>query len=197
MTFRLASSYSASVSAPERWSASSRSSAETMSSDTPPSLTVADAETEITLRERVGIVDGGVREPRTERIEEDTTMADNAKDAWSEVSDRFTSWGKLVTERYRERKPDAGTGETSEESGRKLDDAARDLSDQLNRAFSALGDTLRDAEAKDRLKEAVKTLGDAVTLTVNETTEEVRKRLRTTGSDTPDDPPTPPSPPPA
>jgi hypothetical protein len=128
-------------------------------------------------------------------------MAENAKDAWSEVGDRFTSWGKLVAERYRDRKPETGAGaaESSDESGRKFDDAARDLSDQLNRAFSALGDTLRDAEAKDRLKDAVKTLGDALTLTINETTGEVRKRLRTTEPDAPDGPddgPTPPPPPP-
>jgi hypothetical protein len=77
----------------------------------------------------------------------------------------------------------SGTGDaSSEETRRRFDDAARDLSDQLNRAFTALGDTLRDGDAKERLKDAVKSLGDAVTLTVNETADEVRKRMRTGGS---------------
>ena len=129
-------------------------------------------------------------------------MADNAKDAWNEVSDRFTSWGRMVADRYRERQTDSGA--SSEETGRKLDEAARELSEQLNRAFTALGDTLRDAEAKDRLKDAVRSLGDAVSLTVNETTDELRKRWRpsTAGDDQQPDtggtstPPPPPASPP-
>lgn len=128
-------------------------------------------------------------------------MAGTAKDAWNDVSERFTSWGRLVAERYREAQP-ADTAETGEgaQAGttggqeRKLDEAARDLTEQLNRAFTAVGETLRDAEAKDRLKEAVKALGDAVSVTVTETTDEVRKRLRTTEPPSGDAGSTPPPP---
>jgi CRISPR/Cas system-associated protein Cas10 (large subunit of type III CRISPR-Cas system) len=106
-------------------------------------------------------------------------MPGTPKDAWSEVGERFSSWGRLLADRYRER-----GGETpaeaaqDEETRRKLDAAAREVTEQLNRAFTALGDTLRDAEAKDKLKEAVRSLGDAVSVTVSETTDELRKRFR-------------------
>jgi hypothetical protein len=52
-----------------------------------------------------------------------------------------------------------------------LEDAAERLTEQLNRAFTALGDTIRDPEAKEDLTEAVKALGDAVSVTVAETGE--------------------------
>jgi hypothetical protein len=124
----------------------------------------------------------------------------SAKDAWSDVSERFASWGRLVADRYREH-PASGTGEggtgatsPDDDAGRGLDDAARDVGDQLNRVFTALGDSLRDAEAKERLKGAVKALGDAVSMTVTETTEEIRKRVRSqdTPTDGGDAPPPPP-----
>lgn len=127
-------------------------------------------------------------------------MAGTAKDAWNDVGERFTSWGKLVTERYREAEPgDAAQTEAASAAGeeRRLDEAARDLTQQLNRAFTALGETLRDAEAKDRLKDAVKALGEAVSVTVTETTDELRKRLRNSeGSNADGDagPPPPPAP---
>jgi len=101
----------------------------------------------------------------------------DAKTAWSDVSERFTTWGRMVADRYREREGGDDTT-TSEEAGRKLDDAARDLTQQLNRAFTALGETLRDETAKAHLKDAVRALGDAVTVTVNETADEIRKRVR-------------------
>jgi len=121
-------------------------------------------------------------------------MADSAKDAWNDVSERFTSWGRMVVDRYRERQTDAGV--SSEETGRKLDEAARELSDQLNRAFTALGDTLRDAEAKEHLKDAVRSLGDAVTMTVSETTDDLRKRWRSDATEPGDDAGSAPPPPP-
>jgi hypothetical protein len=126
------------------------------------------------------------------------------------VSERFTTWGRMVADRYREQRSgdDMQDDAQREETGRKLDDAAREMSDQLNRAFTALGETLRDTEAKDRLKDAVKALGDAVSMTVTETTEEIRKRMRSTEppsspgdadtkppSSTGDADPTPPAPP--
>jgi len=116
-----------------------------------------------------------------------------SKDAWGDVSERFASWGRLVAERYRERPP-SGTAdasetasETSDDRGRGLDDAARDVGDQLNRAFTALGDTLRDTEAKERLKDAVKALGDAVSMTVTEATDEIRRRVGSQGGSSRDE----------
>ena len=46
-----------------------------------------------------------------------------------------------------------------------------------------MGDTLRDPKAKENLKEAVRALGDAVSVTVTETGDEIRKRIARTGTD--------------
>jgi len=97
------------------------------------------------------------------------------QDAWSEVGDRFTSWGKRVAERYKE---SSGTArEAAQESQRKLEEAAHDITDALDRAFTALGDTIRDESAKDELKQAARALGDAFAVTVSEAGEQVRQRV--------------------
>lgn len=109
------------------------------------------------------------------------------QDAWSEVGERFASWGKLVAERYR------GASETTraaaQESQRKLDDAVRDVTDVLDRAFTALGDTIRDEHAKEDLKLAAKSVGDALAVTVTEAGEQVRRAV-SKRSDTTDGPAT-------
>jgi hypothetical protein len=111
-------------------------------------------------------------------------MAGNAKEAWGEVGERFSSWGRLLTERYREIEGPAG--EAGQETQRKLEEAARDLTEQVNRAFTALGDTLRDDRAKSHLKDAVRAIGDAVGVTVTETGEAIRRRVGSSGTE-PDD----------
>jgi DNA-binding ferritin-like protein len=102
----------------------------------------------------------------------------NAKDAWNEVGERFSSWGRLVADRYKE----TTTVESAREAQHKLEESARELTEQLNRAFTAVGDTLRDPKAKENLKEAVRALGDAVSVTVAETGDEIRKRIARPGA---------------
>lgn len=97
------------------------------------------------------------------------------QEAWSEVGERFTSWGKLVAERYRG--ASETTREAAQESQRKLDDAVGDVTDVLDRAFTALGDTIRDEQAREDLKLAAKALGDALAVTVTEAGEQVRKAV--------------------
>jgi hypothetical protein len=111
-------------------------------------------------------------------------MAGRTQEAWNEVGERFTAWGRLVAERYRE--SESAGAEPAQESQRKLEETARELADQLNRAFTALGDTLRDDQGKAELKEAARSVGDAVAVTVAEATESVRRRV---GSS--DEPPAP------
>jgi hypothetical protein len=107
-------------------------------------------------------------------------MTDSAKDAWSNVGDRFSSWGRRVADRYKE------TGaETPQDTQRKLEEAARQLGDQLNRAFTALGETLRDDQAKRDLRDAVGAIGDAVAATVNEAGASIRERVAGSGPPTP------------
>lgn len=108
-------------------------------------------------------------------------MADSAKDAWTDVGERFSSWGRRVADRYKE----TGGADTPQETQRKLEEAARELGDQLNRAFTALGDTLRDEQAKQDLRKAVGAIGDAVSATVNEAGTAIRERVGQSGSSTP------------
>ncbi|MGZ4149356.1 MAG: hypothetical protein ACXVQJ_04895 [Actinomycetota bacterium] len=104
-------------------------------------------------------------------------MAD-AKQAWNEVGERFESWGKRVSDRY---KGSAGGDEAdAKEAQRKLEEAARELGDQLTRAFNALGDTIRDDDAKKDLKDAVRAIGEAVGATVTEAGDAIGRRVRST-----------------
>jgi hypothetical protein len=104
-------------------------------------------------------------------------MAD-AKQAWNEVGERFESWGKRVSDRYKGSAP--GDDAAAKEAQRKLEEAARELGDQLTRAFNALGDTIRDDEAKQDLKEAVRAIGEAVGATVGEAGDAIGRRVRPT-----------------
>ena len=106
-------------------------------------------------------------------------MTDDARQAWNEVGQRFSSWGNHVAERYKE--VGSVAGETAHESQRKLEEGARELSEQLNRAFTALGDTLRDERAKTELKDAVRALADALAATVTETGQAIRRRVGSNG----------------
>ena len=102
-------------------------------------------------------------------------------EAWNEVGERFASWGRHVAERYKGASGSAR--ESAQESQRKLEAAAHDITDALDRAFTALGDTIRDEQAKQDLKQAVRALGDAVSVTVTETTERIRQGVGSSGSD--------------
>jgi len=107
-------------------------------------------------------------------------MTESAKQAWSEVGDKFSSFGRRVADRYRE----AGTDEAaeSEESQRELQRAAKEMIDDLSRGFSAISATIRDEEAKRNLGDAVSPIGDAITATVNEASEGIRSgRTGSTG----------------
>lgn len=108
-------------------------------------------------------------------------MAGSTKDAWDEVGERFGEWGRMLGERYRKRGEELG--ETAEEDRRKkLDEAVQAVTRQLDQAFTSLGDTLRDPEAKQTLKDAAKAVGDAVSTTLSEAGEQIRSRLGSSGS---------------
>jgi hypothetical protein len=99
-------------------------------------------------------------------------MAQNAKDAWNEVGERFASWGRHLSDHYKQ----VGGDATAKESQHKLEEAARQIGNQLDRAFSAIDGTLRDAEAKDDLKGAVGAIGTAVSATIDDAGNVIRRR---------------------
>jgi hypothetical protein len=107
-------------------------------------------------------------------------MADSAKQAWNEVGDRFGEWSRLLGEKYRKRGEELGT--TAEEDRKKLDDAIQTVTRQLDQAFTSFGETLRDPEAKQQLKEAAKSFGDALSTTVSEVGDQIRSKLGSSGS---------------
>jgi hypothetical protein len=115
-------------------------------------------------------------------------MTKDAKQAWGEVGDKFSSWGRRVADRYHA----AGSTEetAADDAERELKRVAKDVIDELSRGISALGDTLRDDQAKRDLTDAVGAVGDAITATVNEATEAIRSKG---GSSTPPPPPPPPA----
>lgn len=99
-------------------------------------------------------------------------MADSAKDAWGAVGERFASWGHRVAEHYQE------TGSTdaaaAEQTEAELKRAAKELVDEIGRAFTTAGKTIRDSQANKELGEAVSAIGNAITATVNEATQAIR-----------------------
>jgi hypothetical protein len=104
-------------------------------------------------------------------------MAQNAKDAWNEVGERFASLGRHLSDHYREAGPGAtGPGADQKDTQRKLEEAARQIGNQLDRAFSAIDGTLRDAEAKKDLREAVGAIGSAVSATIDDAGSAIRRR---------------------
>jgi hypothetical protein len=118
-------------------------------------------------------------------------MADDAKQAWTEVGEKFSSLGRRVAQRYKE----SETPErTAEERDREIERAAKEIVDELGRGVSAFADTVKDEDAKKELQEAFRSMGDAITATF----EEIRDGLRSnkTPPEPPDPPPTP-EPPPA
>jgi hypothetical protein len=110
-------------------------------------------------------------------------MTESAKQAWGDVGDKFSSWGRRVADRYHQ----SGSTKQSDadEAERELKRAMKELFDELSRGVTALGGTIRDDQAKKELSDAVSALGDAITATVNEATAAIRSK----GSSPPPPPP--------
>jgi hypothetical protein len=114
-------------------------------------------------------------------------MSESAKQAWGEVGEKFSSFGRRVADKYRE----AGPTEKAEadEAERELKRAMKELFDELAKGVSTVGATFKDDQAKKDLSAAVSAIGDAITATVTEATEAIRSK----GGSTPPPPPPPPS----
>ena len=94
-----------------------------------------------------------------------------ARDRWDEVGRSVADLGKRLGDRYR----DARFDEQAE-----VTDALDRLVAGLDRAFTSLGDTIRDPESRAAVERAARSLGDAVAGTFEDVGERLRKRL---GSD--------------
>ena len=121
-------------------------------------------------------------------------MADDAKQAWNDVGERFASLGNRLSDKYRE--SGSGGEPDAAETQRKLQETAKEVGDQLSRAFDALGATIRDEETKADLKQALNAFGDALGATFDEAGHAIRRTVGSSGETPPakpDDPPTGPA----
>jgi DNA-binding ferritin-like protein len=120
---------------------------------------------------------------------EEGEMAESSKEAWDEVGERFAVFGRALAARYKQLEQERGA--TTEEDRRKLEEAMQTVTRTLDQAFTSLGDTIRDPNAKQGLKDAANSVGTALGVTFSEVSEEIRKRVRSsgTGSDGSETPP--------
>lgn len=112
-------------------------------------------------------------------------MAEGSKDAWDEVDKRFSEFGRILAERYRKAGEEQGDAPPPEEMRRKLEEAFASMTRQLDRAFGSVGDTIRDPEAKDTLKQAGKAFVDALAATASDVGQEIRKRRPSSKGESP------------
>jgi hypothetical protein len=111
-------------------------------------------------------------------------MADDAKQAWTKVGERFGSVGKKLADRYKE----GAAGEAAATEGQhKLEEVAKELLDRVERAVDAVDGTVRDPEARTDVKEALNALGDALTVTARDVEAAVRRGGDAKKSPPPDD----------
>jgi hypothetical protein len=98
---------------------------------------------------------------------------EDSKKAWDEVSQRFSQLGRTLGERHRDLESQMEPG--SKAGSGKIEEALRAATEELDRAFTALGDTLRDPAAKEQIRAAGRSLGDALQTTFSEAGERIRR----------------------
>jgi gas vesicle protein len=98
------------------------------------------------------------------------------KKAWDEVSDRFAEVGRRFSDHYKRLGAEAGAGAT--EQGKAVNEAVKQAVAELDRALTSVGDALRDQETKESLKQAARSLGDALSTTLSDLGDELRKRTK-------------------
>jgi gas vesicle protein len=100
---------------------------------------------------------------------------DQTKKAWDEVGEHFSEVGRRIGERYRKLGSEAGAA--AEEQGQALNDAVKKAVEELDRALTTVGDSLRDQQTKESLKRAARSFGDALSATFSDLSEEIRRRV--------------------
>jgi hypothetical protein len=122
---------------------------------------------------------------------------EDAKRAWDQVGDSFSKLGRKISEGYRQleqqRAADSSTAGAESHREGVVADAIRRATDELDRAFTSLGDTFRDAETQEHLRDSSRKLGDALNVTFTSIGEEIRRASRSRrSSDASEDPPSSP-----
>ena len=100
-----------------------------------------------------------------------------SKEAWAEVDRRFSEFGRIVADRHRKAGEKQGAP-PPDQARRSLEEAFSVVTRQLDVAFSSVGDTIRDPEAKETLKLAGKAVVSALASTASDVGDEIKKRRR-------------------
>jgi hypothetical protein len=100
---------------------------------------------------------------------------EQTKKAWDEVARRFSEVGRRVSDLYR--KVGEQAAPSAEAAGSMVGKAVQDAVDELDKALTSVGDSLRDPEAKESLRQAVGSFGEALDATFKELGQELRKQF--------------------
>jgi hypothetical protein len=96
-----------------------------------------------------------------------------SRQAWDQVGRDLSELGRRVRQHYQQ-KP--APEQPAPADRRKVDAALRELTDSLDRAFTALGDAVRDPEFGTQTKKAADSLSDALSTTFAEVSERLRSK---------------------
>ena len=93
--------------------------------------------------------------------------------AWDGVGEGFAKLGRMISERYQ----GLNASQPTPAKEGAATDSIRRAREELDRAFTAFGDTLRDDEAREHMRDTGRKLGDALKVTINEVSEQIRRSV--------------------
>jgi hypothetical protein len=101
---------------------------------------------------------------------------DETKRAWDEVGEGFVKLGRIISERYKNLGEErASQSDPADDRG--VAEAIRRATEELDKAFTSLGDTLRDKDSQVNVRETGRKLSDAIKVTFTEVSDEVRRAV--------------------
>jgi len=101
-----------------------------------------------------------------------------SKQAWDDVGEHFAALGRRVKQHYEERGGQQGAAPTDR---REVEDALRKLADSLDQAFTAVGNAVRDPAFGEETRRAADSLGEALSATFAEVSDDLRDRFTRKG----------------
>ena len=104
----------------------------------------------------------------------------DVESAWKEVGEKFTELGYKFRDHYRKLEAERTDGEGTTEESEK---AFKKVTDELDTAFSSVGNAFRDAEVKDDAKTAANSLLSAFGATFQEIGDAFQRAVGRTAPD--------------
>ncbi len=96
-------------------------------------------------------------------------MAD-MRSAWNEAGDKLQTLGTSLKQHYEQQR-----GEEAGQTKEQVSDAFKKVGEALQGAFEALGAAAKDPAVKDEVKQTGKSVAEALTVTLTEISEDVRR----------------------